>query len=156
LIVLLAASMFWVNHLQQKASVAPVENVVTGDDEDRVLSVLQEMEKLLLSLSGLLIGAVATLVAKDGELRARPSRFRAAHLFLVLYSASFSMYFGFVVYSGILDLLHQPACFSGTSPILQDPLQSQYYLFLASVVLLILWVVGQWYRRLNHSGGGSQ
>lgn len=156
LAALLVLSMLWVNHLEMRDSLAPVEDIVTGEDKEQVLSLLQEMEKLLLSLASLLIGAVAALVTKDGQLRARPDRIRAAHLFLVLYTAAFSMYFGFVFYARILDMLHQPGTFSGTSPILQDPLQSQYYLFLTSVALLILWVVAQWYGPAHRSRGASE
>jgi drug/metabolite transporter (DMT)-like permease len=149
LAVLLTASLLWAQQVSRTGAAPPK---ALDDTAKEALSLLQEMNKLLLSLAGLLIGAVVALVSKDGQLRPRPTRPSLAHLFLVLYTAAFSMYFGFVLYAHMLELLELRA-FSATNPILQDPLQSQYYLFLTSLILLIAWVLAHWRGRGNANRG---
>jgi hypothetical protein len=98
---------------------------------------MEEMNKLLLSLASLLIAAVVALVFKEGQLALPRTRFGLVHIFLVFYTAAFSMYFGFVLYAHMLEMTNQ-GIFSATNASVQEPLRSQYYLFLASLVLLIL------------------
>jgi hypothetical protein len=101
------------------------------------LALMEEMNKLLLSLSSLLIAAVVALVFKEGQLRLPRTRFGLVHLFLVFYTAAFSMYFGFVLYVHMLEMTDK-GVFSAANPSVQQPLEWEYYLFLISVALLIL------------------
>src|SRR5215213_6023616 len=76
----LAVATTWLGyHLQLTPAVLPAQNLESEmgkltDSQKEALKVILELEKLLLSLTGLLIAGVVTVVAKDGQVRPPPPR----------------------------------------------------------------------------------
>jgi hypothetical protein len=137
IVALLAVSLLWALGVGQTGTIVPGPTTLLKDSAKETLSLMEEMNKLLLSLASLLIAAIVALVFKEGQLALPRTRLGLVHIFLAFYTAAFSMYFGFVLYAHMLEMTDQGA-FSATNPSVQEPLRSQYYLFLASLVLLIL------------------
>lgn len=148
-VVLVIAAAGLGYHLQTKPGVLPPPNaaVETGDlteAQKEALKVFGELEKLLLSLTGLLIGGVVTIVAKDGRLRPSPPRPARLLLIATFGAAASSMYFGFVTYIRLLEILEH-GYFSVHAEQLSDPLTWQYRLFMTAVIGLTTFVVLAWF-----------
>lgn len=125
---------------------------LTGSQE-QAIGVIKEMEKLLLSLAGLLIAGVTAIVAKDGILRPAPPRPARLLLLATLVAAALSMYFGYFTQSRLVELLGQDS-FSASAKQIWSPLRWQYRFFLSAVGCLGGFLLLGWFQRdSNHRGG---
>lgn len=148
LVLVVAAS--WLGYrLQSKPAVLPPPSAATQagsltDSQKEALKIFGELEKLLLSLTGLLIGGVVTIVAKDGLLRPPPPRPARLLLIATFGAAASSMYFGYFTYIRLLEILEY-GYFSVNAQQLSDPLTWQYRLFMTAVLGLATFAMLAWF-----------
>lgn len=127
----------------EKAAEAAAKGDLTPAQTE-ALDVVRELEKLLLSLTSLLIGGVVAVVAKDGLVRPLPPRPARLVLIATFAAAAFSMYFGYFFHVRLLEILEY-GYFSAQAEQLWEPLKWQYRLFLVAVVGLATFVVLAWF-----------
>jgi len=149
--LLLVVAASWLGYsLQSKPAVLPPPPSTASevghltDSQKEALKVFGELEKLLLSLTGLLIGGVVTVVAKDGQLRPAPPRPARLLLIATFGAAASSMYFGYFTYIRLLEILEY-GYFSVNAQQLSDPLTWQYRLFMTALLGLATFVGMAWF-----------
>ena len=149
LILVVAAAWLGYRLQSQPAVLPPPPSAATEvgkltDSQKEALKIFGELEKLLLSLTGLLIGGAVTVVAKDGLLRPPPPRPARLLLIATFVAAASSMYFGYFTYIRLLEILEY-GYFSVNALQLSEPLTWQYRLFMIAVLGLATFAMLAWF-----------
>lgn len=148
--LVLVVAVAWLGHrMQSKPAMLPAPDTGAeagslSDSQKEALKIFGELEKLLLSLTSLLIGGVVTIVAKDGLLRPPPPRPARLLLIATFAAAASSLYFGYFFYVRLLEILEY-GYFSVNAEQLSDPLAWQYRLFMAAVLGLAAFTMLSWF-----------
>jgi hypothetical protein len=142
-IVLVLASSVASSVISVRPPVIP-RDATFSDAQKNAITVLIEMNKLVISIALLVIGAVAAVIFK---LRDQVGPFRRGDrvlLVLALVGSGLSFYFGFDLYFRMVEMLAHGG-FVADAAILLCAQKLQYYTLLGAVVTLALVVV----RRLD-------
>ena len=108
--------------------------------QEHAIDIMVEMNKLLISFSLLIIGGVGGfLIHKHKDIKIH-SMFQIIVIILCMIFASLSVYFGYVLYFMMIEMLSNEMFDPYNNMILQ-PQQCQYYSFILSVVLFALFAI---------------
>lgn len=120
-----------------------------SDAQKNAITVLIEMNKLLISLALLVSGGTATLMLKAQESIGAFRRGDRTLLLLSVVCNALSLSLGFQLYFRMLEMLSEKGFVAGAK-MLRVVQQEQYYAFLGGVVFVAIVVV----RRLDPDTGG--
>lgn len=108
--------------------------------QEKSIEIILEMNKLIISLSLLLIGGIGAFLLQKYQSVKIHSLAQRMTIVLSIISASLSIYFGYVLYFRMVEMLSNN-WFNPQSNLIEQPLMFQYYSFLLSVVLFGLFVI---------------
>jgi len=105
-------------------------------------TIIVEMDKLIISLSLLVIGAIGGFILHKYENVKIRSLLQRVTIGLSFMLACSAVYFGYVLYAKIIEMLSNKM-FDATLPLIQMPLEFQYYSFLFSLILFTVFVLNE-------------
>jgi hypothetical protein len=108
--------------------------------QENSLSVLQEMNKLLISLALLIIGALGGLILNKKYSYTDHDIWTNVMLLLTLIFAVLSIYFGYILYYKLVEMLSNNM-FDSSSELLTVPQRYQFFLFLLSIISISLFMI---------------
>jgi hypothetical protein len=112
-----------------------------NDLESKSLDTVIEMNKLIISLALIVLGACAAiLVQKYPVLRLKTTFTTAILLTCVLFAAS-SIFSGYVLYDNLVTMLTKGSYFDPSNELIAWPQRLQFYSFFISVVLFGLFII---------------
>jgi hypothetical protein len=108
--------------------------------QEHSLSVLEEMNKLLISLALLIIGALGGLILNKKYSYTDHDNWTNLMLLLTLLFAVLSIYFGYILYYKLVEMLSNNM-FDASSELLTVPQRYQFFLFLLSIISISLFMI---------------
>jgi hypothetical protein len=108
--------------------------------QEHSLSVLEEMNKLLISLALLIVGAVGGLILNKKYSFTDYDLWTNLLLLLTVFFAVLSIYFGYILYYKLVEMLSNNM-FDASSDSLTVPQRYQFFLFLLSVISISLFML---------------
>ena len=110
--------------------------------QEKSIEIIIEMNKLLISLSLLVIGGIGGFLLQKYQTLKIESLIQIVIVVLSMMFAVSSIYFGYVLYAKLVEMLSN-SMFDISTNLIEEPQKFQFFSFLLSVILFGLFVFNQ-------------
>jgi len=130
---------------------ASIELDSLSDLQKKSIDIIIEMNKLIISLSLIVLGALGGFLIQKYQVVKIKSLMGKLIIVLSIFFSALSIYFGYVIYSRMVEMLSNKM-FNPASNLIELSQKFQYYSFLSSLILFGLFVINA---ATNETGGKS-